>query len=121
MDVNGFTTKKMEWFAISLTTRFLSCNDHLQLIAIQHISTSGNVVEQVAWVAIHAIHCRWNCIFMQLIQLNYNYVWITIVYIKWIYLATTLVMLWWCHFHWSIKIWHVTHWGFLHESYIFLK
>jgi len=42
----------MGWFAIGLVIRFLSYNDHLQLIVIQHIFMGMNAIKQVAWVAI---------------------------------------------------------------------
>jgi hypothetical protein len=60
---------KMGWFATNLATRFLSCNEHLQLIAIQCISTCVNVIEQVAWITIDVTHHIWNCIQITLYHL----------------------------------------------------
>jgi hypothetical protein len=71
--------EKMEWFATSLATKLLSCNDHLQFIAIQPISMGVNVTRQVTWVATHVTHFMWNHIHMQFEQLSYNYVGTTIV------------------------------------------
>jgi hypothetical protein len=54
----------------------LTCNDHLQLIAIQHISMSMSAIGQVTWVTTNVIniHYMWNHIPMQLMQLNYNHI-----------------------------------------------
>jgi hypothetical protein len=54
----------MGWFATSLATTFLNCNDHLQLISTQHIPKGVSGIEQVAWVATNATHHMWNHIHM---------------------------------------------------------
>ncbi len=66
--------EKMGWFVIGLVIEFLSCNDHLQLITTQCISTSVSVIKQVAWVVTDATHHMWNYTHIQFVQLNYNYV-----------------------------------------------
>jgi hypothetical protein len=50
----------MGWFATILAIGFLSCNEHLQFITTQHISTSVNVVWQVAWISTNTTHHMWN-------------------------------------------------------------
>jgi hypothetical protein len=40
--------EKMGWFAVGLAIEFLSCNDHLQLIATQYVSMGVSAIEQVA-------------------------------------------------------------------------
>jgi hypothetical protein len=54
--------EKMGWFAISLANEFLS---YKQFTTTQHS-------EQITWVTIDSTHCVWNCIHMQLMQLNDN-------------------------------------------------
>ncbi len=70
---------KMGWFVVGRAIEFLSCNDHLQLIATQCVSMGVSAIEQVTWVTMDVIHYMWNCIHMQLMLFNNNYVETTIV------------------------------------------
>jgi hypothetical protein len=71
--------KEIGCFAISLATKFLSCNDHLQLHYNLVYFYDMNVIRWVALVARYVTHRMWNCIHMKLVQLNYNYARITIM------------------------------------------
>jgi hypothetical protein len=73
--------EKMGWFATNLITRFFNCNDHLQSITTQWISTSVSAIGQIVWLTTNAIHCMWNHIHIQLMQLSYNYV--TLMQLPW--------------------------------------
>ncbi len=78
-DVFVLHYEKMKWFANSLVINFFNYNDHLQLITIQCISIGVNVIRQVTWIAMNAIHCMWNHINMWFVQFNHNYLGTTIV------------------------------------------
>jgi hypothetical protein len=56
--------EKIKWFGIGLMTKFLSCNDHLQLHCNLTYLYNMNVIKQVAWVAMGLIHHMWNDICM---------------------------------------------------------
>jgi hypothetical protein len=66
--------EKMGWFATNLITRFFNCNDYLQIITTQWISTNVSAIGQIVWITTNAIHCIWNHIHIQLMQLSYKYV-----------------------------------------------
>jgi hypothetical protein len=85
---NTHSLWKNKWFAISLATRFLNYNDHLQLHFNSMYFYNMNYIGQVAWVVANAT----NYICMQFFSCHY--------------VGTTIVQLQFNHFAIAIE-WHV--------------
>jgi hypothetical protein len=64
---------KIRWFAIGIATRLLSYNDNLQFYCNLIYFYIMNVIGQITWITTNSTHCMWNCICMQLMQLQCNH------------------------------------------------
>ncbi len=93
-----FHYEKIGWFIIGLATRFLNCNDHVQLHYKLTYFYDMSAIEWIVWIAMDKIHYTWNQICMQFMQLNCNYAKTTIVQFQCNKFTTTIVMSCWYWF-----------------------